>query len=318
VRTLVLGAGAIGGYFGGRLAQAGREVTFLVRPPRAERLQESGLQIRSPHGDATIQAPATVIADTLREPYDLIILSNKAYDLDDAIAAIAPAVGPKTAILPLLNGMRHLDVLDERFGAQHVLGGQCFISTVLDPDGRIVQLSDMQLLSFGERDGTRSERVEAIAAEFSGANFESVVSSNILQEMWEKWVFIATNAGITSLMRGAIGEIVAADAADLPVELLNECAAIAASYGFAPRPEVLERNRAMLTAPGSPLTASMFRDIERGARIEAYQIVGDLRRRGIASGISAPLLRVVEAHLGTYEVRLAATVGDPAPVSQRA
>ncbi len=164
MRVLVVGAGAIGGYFGGRLLVAGCDVTFLVRPRRAAELARTGLVIRSKFGDIDLSAPPMVTADTLREPFDIVLLSCKAYDLDDAMAAFAPAVGPQTVILPLLNGIRHLDALEARFGANHVLGGQCQISAVLDPNGQIVHLSDSHSLSFGERDGLRSARVEAVAA----------------------------------------------------------------------------------------------------------------------------------------------------------
>src|SRR5277367_2531109 len=121
MRILVVGAGAIGGYFGGRLLQAGRDVTFLVRPRRSAELAGEGLVIKSPLGDVTLKNPPTVQADKLTEKFDVILLSCKAFDLDDAIASFAPAVGPRTAIIPLLNGMRHLDVLDQKFGAEHVL-----------------------------------------------------------------------------------------------------------------------------------------------------------------------------------------------------
>src|SRR5688572_19463643 len=132
MRFLVVGAGATGGYFGGRLLEVGRDVTFLVRPARAERLAAAGLVITSPAGDVAVLPPPTVLAANLRTPFDVVILACKAYDLEGAIASFAPAVGPNTAVVPLLNGMRHLDALDARFGADRVLGGSCFISAKLD------------------------------------------------------------------------------------------------------------------------------------------------------------------------------------------
>jgi len=303
MRILVVGAGAIGGYFGGRLRQAGRDATFLVRPRRAAQLATAGLIIKSPLGDVDLPAPATVTAESLRERFDLILLSCKAYDLAAAADSFAPAVGANTAILPLLNGMAHIDVLSKRFGAGAVLGGQCVISVTLDADGRVLHLNDTHLLSFGELNGAKSPRAVAIAAAMAGARFESRLSTAILQEMWEKWVLIATMAGITCLMRAAVGDIVAAGGGDLALALLDECAAIAAAYGFAPRQDIALRNRAMLTAPGSTFAASMLRDIERGASIEGDHIVGDLVRRGEAKGIDLPLLRIAYAHLKSYEAR---------------
>jgi len=303
MRILVVGAGAIGGYFGGRLLQAGRDVTFLVRERRAAQLARTGLVIRSTFGDANLPAPPTVAAATLREPFDLILLSCKAYDLASAAESFAPAVGANTAILPFLNGMAHLDFLSARFGGSVVLGGQCVISVTLDAEGRILHLNDTHLVSFGERDGSRSARAEAIAAAMAGARFESRLSTAILQEMWEKWVFIATTASITCLMRATVGDIVAANGADMTISLLDECAAIAAAQGFPPSDPILARSRTMLTTPGSTFAASMLRDIERGAPIEADHIVGDLLQRGAGGGRDYPLLRIAHAHLKTYQAR---------------
>lgn len=304
MRTLVVGAGAIGGYFGGRLLEAGRNVTFLVRPKRAQQLAESGLVIESRYGAVTLNAPPTVQAHELHRDFDLVLLSCKAYDLEAAIDSFAAAVGPETAILPFLNGMRHLDVIDERFGAAQVLGGQCLIAATLDDRGRVLHLNDSHLLTFGERDGTLSPRIDAIAQEMSGANFRSRASPVVLLEMWEKWVFLATMAGMTCLMRGAIGDIVAAGGGHLALELLEECRSIAASEGFPPRPDFLERTRGTVTAPGSTLTASTLRDIERGARIEADHILGDLVRRGShAPSSDRSLLRLAYLHVKAYEAR---------------
>src|SRR3954469_15054438 len=185
------GAGAGGGYSGGRLLEAGRDVTFLVRPARAEKLAATGLVITSPAGDVTIPSPPTTWAGDLTYPFDVVLLSCKAYDLDGAMEAFAPAVGPKTVVVPLLNGMRHLDALDARFGPDRVLGGSCFISARLDEAGRIAHVSDPHRLVFGERAGGRSPRVDAIAAATAGARFEAAASEDVVQEMWEKWVFLA-------------------------------------------------------------------------------------------------------------------------------
>jgi 2-dehydropantoate 2-reductase len=304
MRILVVGAGAIGGYFGGRLLEAGADVTFLVRARRAAQLAHTGLIIRSPRGDLDLPAPPTIQSETLRQPYDLILLSCKAYDLDGAIESFAPAVGPSTMILPLLNGMRQLDSLDRRFGEGRTLGGLCLISASLDPEGRILHLNELHGLTFGERLGSRSPRVEAVATAFASARFDSQLSEAILQEMWEKWVFIATAAGLTCLMRGAIGDIVAAGASDLAISLFQECAAIAERQGHLPSPSTAQLIRATITAPGSAMTASMLRDIENDAPVEADHIIGDLMSRGEATP-SLSLLRIAYAHLKAYEARRA-------------
>ena len=300
MRILVVGAGAVGGYFGGRLLQAGRDVTFLVRPRRAAELAKHGLAIRSPVGDFHRASPPIVLQEGLGAPYDLVVLSCKAFDLEGAITSFAKAVGPETAILPLLNGMRHIDRLVERFGGERVLGGQCAISTTLGADGAVIHLNDWHAMSFGELNGVRSRRIEAIASALLNAGFDARLSGEIQQEMWEKWVFIATAAGITCLMRAAVGDYVAAGAADLAAGLLNECASIAAAEGFPPREPALERGRVALTASGSPLKASMLRDIEGGKPVEGDQILGDLLRRARKPDHRS-LLRIATLHVNAYE-----------------
>jgi 2-dehydropantoate 2-reductase len=302
MRVLVVGAGAIGGYFGGRLLQAGRDVTFLVRPRRAAELADAGLVIKSPNGDVTLKNPPTVQADKLAEKFDLVLLSCKAFDLDDAIKSFAPAVGPQTAIIPLLNGMRHLDVLDNRFGREHVLGGLCAIAVTLNQHREVVHLAPMQSLNFGERDGKMSERVSAIAEVMASGKFGAVASEHIMQEMWEKWVFLATLAASTCLMRSAVGDILAAPGGkDFVLGVLDECSAVASAEGYAPRAPFLERTRGMLTAEGSQMTASMFRDIKVGARVEADHVIGDLIARGDAAKAPVARLRTAYTHLKAYE-----------------
>ena len=305
MRILIVGAGSVGGYFGGRLLQAKRDVTFLLRPRRAAQLQETGLVIRSSAGDLHLPAPPHILTETIRQPFDVVMVACKSYHLAQAMDSFARAVGPETAILPFLNGMGHLDQLSARFGESRVLGGVCLISSVLDPNGAIVHLNEVHKLIFGERDGSVSARIEAIAAAFEPAIFHSQASTGILQEMWEKWIFIAAAAGITCLMRGTIGEIVAAGAGAVAARLYEECSAIASGAGYPPRSAAVQRSLDILTAPGSSLTASMFRDMESGAKTEAEQILGELIRRGGAPPAVERVLDLAYAHLNVYESRRA-------------
>lgn len=306
MRYLVVGAGALGGYFGGRLLEAGRDATFLLRPGRAQALARTGLVIKSRFGDAALAAPPIVLKEGLKTPFDVVVVACKAYDLAETMDAFAPAVGPETAILPLLNGLGHLDALAERFGAGHVLGGLCMISAALDAAGTVQHFNDSHALVFGELDGAASSRVAAMTADFAGAKFDARASAQMRLELWEKWVFIAAAAGITCLMRASIGDIVAAGAVDLSERLLAECHAIAEANGFAPRPESLARFRSVLTAAGSPISASMLKDIERGAPVEADHVIGDLLRRAPAGDDPFALLRIAYLHLKAYEARRAA------------
>ncbi|WP_298966263.1 2-dehydropantoate 2-reductase [uncultured Methylobacterium sp.] len=319
MRVLVVGAGATGGYFGARLAEAGRDVTFLVRPARAARLAADGLVVRNPDGVLRIPSPRTVTADALAGPYDLVLLSCKAYDLADAVEAVAPAVGPETAVLPVLNGMAHLDLLDARFGPGRVLGGSCAIAGTVNEAGEIVRMTDLHSLTFGERAGSGGsggtpdtggapDRMAAVTALMQGVAFQARPSDRILLEMWEKWVFLAALAAGTCLMRASVGDIVAAPGGrEWMLGLFEEGRAIAAAAGHAPREKVAQNGRAMLTAEGSPATASMMRDLSAGNRIEADHVVGDLIRRGRAGDPEAALPHLTTAyiHLKAYEARRA-------------
>lgn len=307
MQILVLGAGGVGGYFGGRLVEAGGDVTFLVRARRAAALVADGLVIKSPCGDAVLRVKTAQAGDALTG-YDVVLLACKAYDLDSAIDSIAPAVAAGSAVLPLLNGLSHLDRLDRRFGAPRVLGGSCAIAATLGAGGRIEQLSRLHRLVFGERDGRASERTAALADLMKRAKFDSALSDDIMLEMWEKFVLLATLAGMTCLMRASVGAIVAtAEGEALIRELLAECAAVATAAGHAPRPAFLERGRGVLTERGSAFTASMLRDIERGGPTEGDHILGDLLRRARALGVATPLLRTASCHVEAYEVRRAAS-----------
>lgn len=301
MRILIVGAGALGGYFGARLLEAKRDVTFLVRPRRAAQLAKTGLVVKSKLGDVHIANPPIVLAGNIKSPFDLILVGCKAYDLDATMESFAPAVGPNTAILPILNGMKHIDSLSARFGSEHILGGLCIISATLDDEGIVLHLNDLQLLVYGELDGTRSKRIEAMEKTFTGVQGDLRSTTTIVQELWEKWVMIASLAGITSLMRALIGDIERAGGAPIAMALFHECAAIAAGAGYAPRQAVVDRAGVTLTAAGSTLTASMMKDIDRGARTEGEHIIGDLlSRRG---SIEAPLLTIVHTHLRAYEAR---------------
>jgi 2-dehydropantoate 2-reductase len=302
MRVLVVGAGAIGGYFGGRMLSAGRDITFLVRPKRAAELAGAGLVIKSPHGDVTLKNPPTVQADKLTEKFDVVLLSCKAFDLEDAIKSFAPAVGPRTSIIPLLNGMNHLDALDAKFGTERVLGGLCAIAATLNEAREVVQLAPMQSINFGERDGQMSDRVRAILEVFASGNFGAVASEHIMQDMWEKWVFLASLAASTCLMRTSVGNILAAPGGkDFLLGMLDETSAIASAEGYAPGGPFFERVKGILTAEGSPMTASMFRDIQAGLPVEADHVIGDLVARADAAKIPVPKLRIAYTHLKAYE-----------------
>jgi 2-dehydropantoate 2-reductase len=302
MRILIVGAGAMGGYFGGCLAHAGRDVTFMARPQRAAQLAREGLRIISPHGDFAVSA-VTVLAGDISEPFDLVLVAVKSYSLDEAMEQFAPAIGSNTAILPILNGMGHLGRLGARFGGNRVLGGMANISVGIDAEGRIVQFIPNHDLVFGEIAGGSSERTRAVEACFTNARFNGRASNVVMQDMWEKFVQLGLGAGITCLMRASIGDILAAPGGrEAMFELFDECCAIATASGFPPRPAFIEFDRTLITTVGSPLKWSMLRDIERGSVTEGEHILGDMVARARALGIATPILNLARTHVAAYEI----------------
>jgi len=301
MKILVVGAGAVGGYFGARLAQAGRDVTFLVRPSRAQHLRDEGLHILSPHGDLTLQ-PQTITAEDLHTPFDIIFLSVKAPALDQAMEDMGSAVGPDTMIYPVLNGMRHIETLTRRFGAPRVLGGVCMVATDLDDQGRIVQMNPMQKLIYGELSGEITPRIRLLDETLRDSGFDTELSTNITHAMWQKWVMIASLGLVTCLLNAPIGEINAVPYGDeTALRAIEECAAVAAACGFPPPQPLLEDIRKRGTTKGSNLTSSMYRDLQRGAPVEVDTILGDLLDHGRSHHVDTPLLQAGCVRLRVYQ-----------------
>jgi 2-dehydropantoate 2-reductase len=258
----------------------------------------------SPHGDVTLHPPL-VLAGEIAANYDVVLLTVKAFGLEAAMDDFAPAVGKETVITPLLNGMRHLDVLRGRF-ASELLGGVCLVATATGDDGKIVQMGPGQALIYGELSGEITPRAEKLDGALKGAGFEARLSENIVLEMWEKWIFLASVGCITCLMRGNIGEVEAVPGGpEFARRVVEECSAISIAAGYQPRPEFLQRTLAMATTAGSGLTTSMYRDLSVGRPIEADHIVGDLLERARKAGLETPLLDCAWAHLSVYQNRLA-------------
>ncbi len=303
MRILILGAGAIGAYYGAHLIEAGADVTFLVRPRRAGQLAEDGLVVHT--GGREIRMPVKVV-ETPAEQADLILLACKAYDLDAAIAAIAPAVGPATLIVPILNGIAHFDALDARFAAENVLGGVCMISITLEANGHIRHFGTADTMLFGNRFGAPQASLLAFAALFAKTPVTAKVSTEIVQDLWDKWSLLSAGGTLTCLLRGNVAQIMATrDGPKIAAAVAEECRALCAKAGHDPRPATFARTRAMLTDPKSPFITSMRRDLDNKApKIEADHILGDLLRRG--EGVAAPFVTAAYCQLQVYGANLPA------------
>ena len=301
MKILVLGAGALGGYFGGWLANNGADVTFLVRPGRKAVLDREGLKIDSPIGP--LQQPVrTVTRDAIAAPADLVLLAAKAYDLDSAIADIRPAMGPHTAVLPILNGVQHIDRLASEFGAHQVIGGLAKIQATLAPDGSILHMNDWNEIVFGELDGRMSERVVRFAALFPKPQTHAQAVADIRFQLWRKLVHLGTVATVTTLTRHSLGTVnSAADGPWLVESTLRSVADIAAAEGYTISPAMIEDYLRVFRAAGSAYKASMLRDMEKGGATEGEHILGYLRDRAAAHGIANPIFRIAAANVQAYE-----------------
>ena len=304
MNILILGAGGIGGYFGARLLQTGADVTFLVREKRQQLIAQTGLQIETPKGNFSVQ-PRTVTASTVRPDYDLIVLAPKAYDLDDALASLAGA-DSHGVLLPFLNGLNHMAVLDAKYGRARVLGGVAHIAATLTDSGAVRQLTDMHKLSVGPRDAAHEALARAFIAACQKAEFDSLYSDNIEQLLWDKWVFLATLAGMTTVNQGSVGEIVATPhGLGLMRQMYAEGCAAAQASGHPIAPATAEGALRMLTTP-SGLTASMLRDLQGGQRTEHEHILGALAKRGLDAGLPMDLLRLAHTHLAVHAAQATA------------
>ena len=319
MKILILGAGAIGGYVGGRLQQSGADVTFLVREKRNEALQRDGLVIKSTKGDIT-QKVKSVTNGAEGGPYDVVLLTCKAYDLDSAIEAVAPAIGPNTTIVPLLNGMGHLDTLAAKFGDAKVVGGLARVGVALSPEGAVLHTSPFAMISFGELGGGERDGKEArpvlveLDAAIKKAGIDGGLHKNIVQDLWDKWIMLCSLASMCCLMRGTVGDILeAGEGQAIVLETVEECHKVAAAAGCDPGEKGMKNIRSYLTQKGSRFAASMLHDLEKGAPVESDHIIGDMIARGHKAGIATPNLRMAYAHTQIYLARRArGGIGKPA------
>ncbi|XAH25753.1 2-dehydropantoate 2-reductase [Xylophilus sp. GW821-FHT01B05] len=301
MKILVVGAGAIGGYYGARLLQAGADVHFLVRPKRAALLASRGLRVHSELGNfsALIQ---TVLRENLSSTYDLILLSCKSYDLTAAMDDIRAAVGTSTGILPFLNGLSVYDQLDASFGRDHVLGGVAYIATMLDREADIRHFGTNDIVVVG----ARSAATATLAQDFHDLIAQSpgvrTLSADVTQALWNKWVMLAAGAMMNCLMRGTIADILSSqNGASLMQQAIAECRSVATAEGHPLSPDEVQRLDARLLDRQSTWAASMMRDIAQGApRLEADAIIGDMIVRAARHGLEVPLTRTAYCHLQVY------------------
>ena len=305
MKILILGAGGIGGYFGAQLVRAGADVTFLVRPKRKHLIDRDGLRIETPRGDFTVH-PHTVTAAEVTPIYDLVILAPKAYDLEDALDSVSKAQG-QAVFLPFLNGINHLATLDQKFGKQRVMGGVAHIAAMITGSGAIKQLTDMHSLTVGPRDPAHEALAQSFAKLCKSAAFDCRYTDDIEQALWDKWVFLATLAGMTTVCQGSVGEIMATPYGEaLTRQMFAECCAVARESGHRIGQTAADKALSMLTQQGSAFTASMLRDLQSGQQTEHEHILGAMAQRGMERGLPMDLMRLAHTHMAVRAGQLLA------------
>ena len=296
MKILILGAGGVGGYFGARLIQAGADVTYLLRDKRHAKIQAEGLVVETPKDSFTVQ-PKAITRDQLKPEYDLIVLAPKSFDFEDALASLEGA-SAKGVFLPFLNGLDHIQQLDAKFGKDRVMGGVAQIAATISSTGAVKQLTDLHMLTVGHRSAAHEQIARDFYALCENAGFDRLYSENIEQSLWDKWVFLASLAGMTTLCRGHVGKISAAPwGIESTTSLYAESCAIAAANGFPTKESAQKRSLDMLTNVKSSFAASMLRDLTQGNMTEHEHILGQLIQRGVNKGIACPLLKIAHTHL---------------------
>jgi 2-dehydropantoate 2-reductase len=301
MKILIVGAGGIGGYFGARLMETGQDVTFLVRERRKKQLEETGLNVDSVNGDVHL-VPKLVTAENPDGQYDLIVLTVKSYQLAGAIRDIQPFVGDGSMILPLLNGIAHIDELVKAFGEEQVLGGLCFIETTLDDKGTVVQTSPMHQLVYGERSGEETERILKVKEALSGTKADFALSRNIIQDMWHKYLFITAMSGITASMESPIGPVRELESGKRTIAaLLEELVAVMKAVSAPVKDTIAEDQYAKIMSLAPGMKSSMQRDVEKGQPIEVDHLQGYLLQEAHNKKVAVPVLETIYTKLKLYE-----------------
>lgn len=308
MKFLILGAGALGGYYGGLLQKGGADVTFLVRPPKADQLRNDGIRIKLE--DSYYNAPVKITtSNTIDEEFDVIFLTCKAYDLEASIKSITPAVGSRSAVLPILNGVNHIDILIEHFGTDRVLAGVTQFLVNQDRDGTIrptLHGSGGQKTILGEIRGGGSKRCDGILEAMKINMPDTSISNNILKEIWAKLSGAGPSFAVASLLQARAGQVANTTTSVSVVEnIFNESSAICSAEGYPASKDMKDIIvNDLWGKKGSNYGPSILADIENGRKTEGDHVIADLVRRGKKHNLKIPLLEAALCKIELYENNL--------------
>jgi len=289
MKIAVFGTGGVGGYFGARLAKAGADVHFIARGRHLAAIRENGLKIESALGALTLKPAQATDDPAAIGPADLAIVAVKLYDTDAAVQAMQPLVGPETTVMSLQNGITAHDTLAEAFGRERLIGGSCQIAAVIGAPGVVRHTGTMASVAFGEWDGGRTPRVEALLGACKKAGIDVTLSDNIDAVIWSKFIFLSAFSGITCMMRLPVGPIREdPETRALHRRAMEEASAVARKKGVRLPDELIDQRMAFTDGLPAEMYASMYHDLMAGKRLELNWLSGVVVRMGRALGVPTP------------------------------
>lgn len=294
MRIAIMGAGALGGYFGARLAQGGADVVFIARGAHLAALRERGLLIESPYQAIVLPKVEATDDPATVAPVDVILFSVKLWDTEAAARLLRPMIAPATAVVSLQNGVQKDDVLRAILGEAAVMGGVAYLATAIARPGVIAQTGSVQRMVFGEYDGARSERAAALLEACERGGIDAELSTNIRRAIWEKFVFLVALAGATTAMREPLGRIRGHPRSRaFLLDLMRETVAVGRALGVDLPEHYAQERLAFADALPPDMTSSMYHDLERGQRLELAWLSGAVTELGERAGVPTPANRAV-------------------------
>ncbi|NWG07624.1 MAG: ketopantoate reductase family protein [Chloroflexi bacterium] len=303
MKIMVMGTGGVGAYYGGLLAQQGNDVTFIARGAHLQAMHTNGLQVKSIFGDFTVSPAQATENPAEVKDVELILFCVKTYDTDKAAEAIRPAIGPRTAVLSLQNGVDAVERIGKVVGLEHVIGGATWLSSAVEAPGVIKQVSQFRRVVFGELDGTRSERIQAIYEVLKNTGITVEVSENILKILWTKFVFISAASSLGSLTRLPIGDWRSVpETRTMITALMREVESLARAQGIPLDEDVIQKSLDFIDNSAPHIKASMQLDVERGRRTELESMIGVIGRKGREWNVPTPVADLIYASLLPVEL----------------
>ena len=304
MKIVVIGAGGVGGYYGGLLAQAGHQVTFIARGPHLQAIRSSGLQVKSKFGDFVIKPASATDAPDDVGIVDLVLFCTKTYHTEEAARHSISMVGASTVVLSLQNGVDAVDRIGEILGPEHMLAGATWLSAAIESPGVIRQASDFRRVVIGELDGSTSKRLQAVHEALKQAGMTSEISADIRAVLWAKLVFISAAAGFGSLTRLPMAAYRSVpETRQLIISLMRETAAVAAAHGVKLGEDVVEKSLAFVDNAGPTIKASMQLDVEAGRPSELESLIGVIGRKGREGGVTTPVADMIYGSLLPGDVK---------------